>query len=84
MCRLFRTNVENVVHVISGYPNMSARYYLLLRYDALAKYVLKAIIKKNYPDHRYHESRELEYVKNRRYQILVEPANKNRLEGSSQ
>ena len=45
-CRLCRTAVEDVVHVISGCPGMSARYYLPLRYDALAKYVLKEIIKK--------------------------------------
>ena len=44
-CRLCRTAVEDVVHVISGCPSISVRCYLLLRHDALAKYVLKAIIK---------------------------------------
>ena len=62
-CRLCRTAVENVVHVISGCPGMSARYYLPLRHDALANYVLKEIIKKNHPHYKYQESREPEYVK---------------------
>ena len=62
-CRLCRTAVEDVVHVISGCPGMSARYYLPLRHDALANYVLKEIIKKNHPHYNYQESREPEYVK---------------------
>ena len=41
---------------------MSTRYYLPLRHDALAKYVLKAVIMKNHPDMKYRESTEYEYV----------------------
>ena len=41
---------------------MSARYYLPLRQDALAKYVLKAVIMKNHPDMKYRESTKYEYV----------------------
>ena len=62
-CRLCRTIVEDVVYVISGCPRMSERYYLPLRHDSLANYVLKVVIIKNHPDYRYQESREPEYVK---------------------
>ena len=42
---------------------MSTRYNLSLRQDALAKYGLKtAIMKMKYPDMKYRESREYEYV----------------------
>ena len=62
-CRLCHAGVEDVTHVISGCPHMSARYYLPLRHDALAKYVLRAIIIKNHSEHQYHHSREPEYIK---------------------
>ena len=44
-------------------PTHVSRYYLPLRHGALAKYVLRAIIIKNNPEHHYHHSRESEYIK---------------------
>ena len=52
-CRLCKINIEDVNHIISSCPKMSTRYYLPLRHDALAKYILKAIITKNHPNERY-------------------------------
>ena len=37
---------------------MSARYYFSLRHDALAKYILKAIIAKIHPNERYRDLNE--------------------------
>ena len=68
-CRLCRTIVEDIVHVISGYLRVSERYYLPLRHDTVAKYVLKTVIIKNHPDYRYQESREPEYVKKKQKKI---------------
>ena len=62
-CRLCKTSVEDVNHIISSCPMMSSRYYLQVRHDALAKYILKIIIQKNHPNFKYNESRETEYVK---------------------
>ena len=49
-CRLCKTNVEDVIHIISGCPFMSARYYLPMRHDMVAKILYKEIIKKNHPE----------------------------------
>ena len=49
-CRLCKTNVEDVIHIISGFPFMSARYYLPMRHDMVAKTLYKEIIKKNHPE----------------------------------
>ena len=46
-CRLCKTNVEDVIHIISCCPFMSARYYLPMRHDMVAKTLYKNIIKKN-------------------------------------
>ena len=61
-CRLCKYSVEDVNHVISSCPNMSARYYLPLRLDALAKYVLKTVIMKNHSGMKYRELTKYEYV----------------------
>ena len=42
-------------HIISSCPKISTRYYLPLRHDALAKYIVKAIIIKNHPNKRYRD-----------------------------
>ena len=42
---------------------MSARYYLPLRHDALAKYILKAIITKNHPNERHRDLNKYGFVK---------------------
>ena len=54
-CRLCKINIEDVNHIISSCPEMSIRYYLPLRHDALVKYILKAIITKNHPNDRYRD-----------------------------
>ena len=45
--RLHKNNIEDVVRIISGCPNMPSRYYLPLRHDTVAKYLFQARIKKN-------------------------------------
>ena len=47
--RLCKTNVD-VIHIISCCPFMSARYYLPMRHDMVAKTLYKEIIKKNHPE----------------------------------
>ena len=42
---------------------MSTRYHLPLRHDALAKYILQAIITKNHLSERYRNLNEYEYAK---------------------
>ena len=46
---LCETNVEDVIHIISCCPFISARYYLPMRHDMVAKTLHKEIIKKNHP-----------------------------------
>ena len=41
---------------------MSSWYYLPLRYDALAKYDLRAVIIKNHPDIKHRQLKEYKYV----------------------
>ena len=43
-CCLCKINIEDVNHIISSCLKMSTLYYLHLCHDALAKYILKAII----------------------------------------
>ena len=45
-CRLCKTNVKDVIHIISCCPFMSARYYLPMRHDVVATTLYKEIIKK--------------------------------------
>ena len=45
--RLCKTNVEDVIHIISCCPFMPASYYLPMRYDMVAKTLYKEIIKKH-------------------------------------
>ena len=44
-CRLCKTNVEDVIHIISCCPFMSARYFLPMRH-MVAKILYKKIIRK--------------------------------------
>ena len=44
-CRLCKSKVEDITHVISSCPKMSARYYLPLRHDIVAKATFNAIRK---------------------------------------
>ena len=41
ICRLCKTNLEDVIHIISGCPFMFARYYLPMRHDMVAKTLYK-------------------------------------------
>ena len=62
-CRLCKTNVEDVIHVISGCKFMSARYYLPMRHDMIAKSLYKEIIRKNHPEiETPEEINEQEYI----------------------
>ena len=62
-CCLCKMSIEDVNHIISSCPKMSTRYYLPLRHDALAKYILKVIITKNHPNENYRDLNEYEFVK---------------------
>ena len=64
-CRLCRSNVEAVNHIISSCNQISARYYLP-RHDVIASTVLKMIIKKN------HQERNLKLLKEPEYLIKVD------------
>ena len=48
-CRLCKTNVEDIIEIISCSPFMYARYYLPMRHDMVAKALSKETAKKNYP-----------------------------------
>ena len=38
-CRLCKTSVEDVFHILCSCPKMSSRYYLALRRDIIAKHI---------------------------------------------
>ena len=61
-CRLCTTNVEDVSHIIAGCSNMSARYYLPLRQDEVAKTVINSHLKKFYPSKNTTLSSAPEYI----------------------
>ena len=46
-CRLCKSQVEDIAHVISSCPKMSSRYYLPLRHDLVGKYVYEKMRKKD-------------------------------------
>ncbi|XP_057295655.1 uncharacterized protein LOC130624072 [Hydractinia symbiolongicarpus] len=48
-CRLCKVHVEDITHVVSSCPNMSARYYLPLQHDPIAARVYTALRKKEDP-----------------------------------
>ena len=61
-CRLHTTNVEDISHVIAGCSHMSARYYLPLRHDKVAKTLLYSHLTKFYPSKNIALSSEPEYI----------------------
>ena len=61
-CRLCKSNVEDVNHVISSCNQISVRYYLPLHHDVIASTVLKMITKKNHPERNVKPLNEPEYV----------------------
>ena len=60
--KLCKINIEDVVHIISGCPNMSSRYYLPVRHDVAVKYLFQAHIKKNNPGATFKDNREYEFL----------------------
>ncbi len=62
MFRLSKNQVEDVRHIISSCPLMSARYYLSLSHDVVAAFLLNTIIKKNHPNANGKVSNKTEYV----------------------
>ena len=46
-CRLCKSNVEDITHIISSCPMMSSRYYLPMRHDPVAKAVFMSHLKKH-------------------------------------
>ena len=61
-CRLCKINIEDVNHIVSSCPKMLTRCYFPLQHDALAEYILKAIIT-NHSNERYRDLNEYEFVK---------------------
>ena len=59
---LCKVHVEDVNHIISSCSDMSARYYLPLRHDAVGKAVYKAHVCKNNPGVRFKSQEEPEYI----------------------
>ena len=45
-CRLCKTSVEDVFHILCSCPKMSSRYYLPLRHDIIAKHIFENLMKK--------------------------------------
>ena len=46
-CRLCKSNIEDVTHIISSCPMMLSRYYLPMRHNAVAKAVFMSHVKKH-------------------------------------
>ena len=46
-CRLCKTNIEDITHIVSACPMMSSWYYLPLRHDPVAKAIYLEHTKKN-------------------------------------
>ena len=61
-CHLCKTNVEDVIHIISCCHFMSARYYLPMRHDMVAKTLYKEMIKKHPEIEVPKEVNEQEYI----------------------
>ena len=61
-CRLYTTNIEDISHVIAGCFQMSARYYLPLRHDKVAKTLLYSHLKKSDPSKNIALSSKPEYI----------------------
>ena len=61
-CRLCINNVEDISHIVAGCSQMSARYYLPLRHDEVAKTVLNSHLKKFCPDKQIILSSDPEYI----------------------
>ena len=49
-CRLCKVSIEDITHVISSCPSMSARYYLPLRDDIIVEAIYTALHKKEDPN----------------------------------
>ena len=61
-CRPCINNLEDINHIVAGYSQMSARYYLRLRPDEVAKTVLNSHLKNVCPDKLITLSSDPEYI----------------------
>ena len=58
-CRLCKTSIEDVFHILCSCPKMSSRYYLPLRHDIIAKHIFESLKKKIDPHRKITYSDEL-------------------------
>ena len=70
-CRLCKTSVEDVFHILCSCPKMSSRYYLPLRHDIIVKHMFKNLMKRIDPHRIITYSDELIEVTGKK-RILVE------------
>ena len=70
-CRLCKTSVEDVFHILRSCPKMSSRYYLPLRHDIIVKHMFKNLMKRIDPHRIITYSDELIEVTGKK-RILVE------------
>ena len=61
-CRLCMSIVEDIGHILAGFPQMASRFYLPLRHDEVAETFLCYHIKKYSPDKKITLSNESEYI----------------------
>ena len=61
-CRLCKHSTEDVDNIISSCSEMSAGYYLSIRYEVVAKTVLKALILKIHPTDKFKHEQGPEYI----------------------
>ena len=61
-CRLCRTNIEDITHIISACPLMSTGYYLPLRHDQVGKIIYKEHVKKHTSSSKVTLNNEPEYI----------------------
>ena len=62
-CRLCKNATEDVTHIISSCPEMSSRFYLPLRHDAVAKVVYRHHIQKQNNSIKIRENYQPEFIK---------------------
>ena len=58
-CKLCKTSVEDVFHILCSYPKMSSLYYLPMRHNIIAKYIFENVMKKIDPHRKIAYSDEL-------------------------
>ena len=69
--------MEDISHIVAGCSQMSARYYLPLRHEEVAKTVMNYHLKKFCPDKQITLSSDPEFTYKEHIKILVEHFDKN-------